>query len=59
MKIDVFTHVQLENYKETIYKDSDRFITDKNVQDKRPTLTDLDLRLQLIDKYEDYVQVLT
>ncbi|MBW2066246.1 MAG: amidohydrolase [Deltaproteobacteria bacterium] len=59
MKIDVFTHVQLQRYKKTIYGYADRFITDKNVQDRRPTLTDTDLRLQLIEKYEGYVQVLT
>jgi aminocarboxymuconate-semialdehyde decarboxylase len=59
MKIDVFTHVQLEKYKKAIYKYSDRFVSDKNVQDKRPTLTDQDMRLQLIDKYDDYVQVLS
>ena len=59
MKIDVFTHVQLEKYKKAIYKYSDRFVSDKNVQDKRPTLTDLNTRLNLIDKYDDYVQVIT
>ena len=55
MKIDVFTHVQLEKYKKAIYKYSDRFVTDKNVQDRRPTLTDQNMRLQLMEKYDDYV----
>ena len=59
MKIDVFTHVQLAKYKEAVYKYADRFMTDKKVQDKRPTLTDSDMRMAIIDKYEDYVQVLS
>ena len=59
MKIDVFTHVQLDKYKKAIYKYADRFVTDKNIQDKRPTLTDQKMRLRLIDKYGDYVQVLS
>lgn len=59
MKIDVFTHVQLAKYKEAIYKHSDRFVTDKKVQDRRPTLTDNNMRLDIIDKYDDYVQVLS
>ncbi|MFH1487658.1 MAG: amidohydrolase family protein, partial [Pseudomonadota bacterium] len=59
MKIDVFTHVQLAKYKEAVYKYSDRFVVDKNVQDKRLTLTDLNMRMEIIEKYEDYVQVLS
>ena len=59
MQIDVFSHVQLEKYKKAIYKYSDRFVTDKNIQDKRPTLTNQNMRLELIDKYADYVQVLS
>lgn len=59
MKIDVFTHVQLERYKKIIYKYSDRFITDRSVQERRLTLSDNELRLRLIDKYDEYVQVLT
>ena len=59
MKIDVFTHVQLKKYKEAIYKYASRFETDKKVQDKRPTLTDSDMRMDIVDKYEGYVQVLS
>jgi hypothetical protein len=40
MKIAVFTHVQPERYKKAIYRHLDKFMTDKNVQDKRLTLTD-------------------
>ena len=59
MKIDIFTHVQLERYKRALYKHSDKFVTEKNVQDRRPTLTDQEMRMRIIDKYEDYVQVLS
>lgn len=59
MKIDVFTHVQPEKYKEILYKYSDRFLADKRVQDRRPALTDHKMRLQIIDRHEDYVQVLS
>ena len=34
MKIDVFTHVQPERYRKAIYRHSDKFLTDKNVQDQ-------------------------
>jgi len=33
MKIDVFTHVQPERYGKAIYKQSDKFMTDKNAAD--------------------------
>ena len=59
MKIDVFTHVQPERYRKAIYKHSDKFLTDKNVQDRRPTLTDHSLRMKIIEKYDGYVQVLS
>jgi predicted TIM-barrel fold metal-dependent hydrolase len=59
MKIDVFTHVQPERYRKAIYGHSDKFLTDKNVQDRRPTLTDHSLRMKIIEKYEGYVQVLS
>ena len=59
MKIVLFCHVQPESYKKALYKHSDKFVTEKNVQDRRQALTDQELRMQIIDKYEDYVQVLS
>ena len=59
MKIDIFTHVQPERYKKVLFKHSDKFLSDKTVQDRRLTLTDQKLRRQVIDRYEDYVQVLS
>jgi predicted TIM-barrel fold metal-dependent hydrolase len=59
MKIDIFTHVQLERYKKALHKHADKFITEKNFQERRQALTDQELRMRIIDKYEDYVQVLS
>jgi aminocarboxymuconate-semialdehyde decarboxylase len=59
MKIDVFTHVQPEKYKAALYRFSNKFEADKKVQDNRPTLTDQKMRLDIIDKYDGYVQVLS
>lgn len=59
MKIDIFTHVQPERYKKALYRYSDKFVTDKKIQDKRPALTDHEVRLRILDEYEDMVQVLS
>lgn len=59
MKIDISTHVLPTRYKKALYKYSDKFVTERKVQDKRPALTDHELRLRIIDKYEDKVQVLS
>lgn len=59
MKIDVFTHVQLPRYKRALYKFVDRFPYLKGVQDKRPALTDIQVRLQKLEPYPDMTQVLT
>ena len=59
MKIDIFTHVMPEKYKERLYRYSNKFETEKNVQDKRPALTDHELRLKILEPYEDKVQVLS
>ena len=59
MKIDIFTHVMPEKYKQRIYRYADRFATEKAVQDKRPTLTDNDARLRKLDGHPDLVQILS
>lgn len=58
MKIDIFNHVMLPKYKEALYKHADRFPTEKAVQDKRPILTDYEGRLEKIEKYEGYKQII-
>jgi predicted TIM-barrel fold metal-dependent hydrolase len=59
MKIDMFTHVMLPRYKQALYKYSDKFLTEKAVQDKRPLLTDQEARLRKLDEFDDVVQVLS
>jgi aminocarboxymuconate-semialdehyde decarboxylase len=46
-------------YKEALYKYSDKFITERNVQDRRPTLTDHEKRLRILNEYEGVVQILS
>ena len=55
MKIDVFTHVQLERYKEAVYQYSDRCAVDKSVQDKRLTLTDLNMRMDITEEAKNKI----
>lgn len=59
MKIDIFTHVMPERYKQRLYKYADKFSTEKAVQDKRPVLTDYEARLGKLEPYEDLVQVVS
>ncbi len=59
MKIDIFTHVMPKKYKQALYKYADKFATEKAVQDRRPTLTDLELRSTKFEGYDDLVQVLS
>jgi aminocarboxymuconate-semialdehyde decarboxylase len=59
MKIDIYTHVMPSKYKNALYKYSDKFITEKNFMERRITLTDLNGRNRILDKYEDMVQVLS
>jgi predicted TIM-barrel fold metal-dependent hydrolase len=59
MKIDVFTHVMPPRYKEALYRYADRFLTEKNVQDKRPALTDEGFRQTRLEGYDDVLQVLS
>lgn len=59
MKIDAFTHVITEKYKEAFWKYSDKFKTERNFQENRPALTDQKLRMSIIESYEDVVQVLS
>jgi len=59
MKIDIFAHILTPKYKETFSK---KAISKSRVfayADAIPTLTDLDMRFKIMDKYEDLVQVLT
>lgn len=59
MKIDIFTHVMPERYKKAVYKYADKFPVEKAVQDKRPALTDQEMRMRILNKYPDIVEVLS
>lgn len=59
MRIDIFAHMQPERYKEALYQHSAEFETEKKVQDKRPTLTDQNARLKILDRYDGYAQVIS
>ena len=59
MKIDIYTHVMPEGYKKILYKYSDKFATEKAVQDRRPALTDHETRLRILDEFPDVVEVLS
>jgi len=59
MKIDIFTHVMPERYKKALYRHAEKFATEKKVQDKRPTLTDNEARLRILEEHEGLVQVLS
>ena len=58
MKIDVFAHILPLKYKEALVKKSKRVFTMK-IADACPTITDVNLRFRVMDKYPDYAQVLT
>ena len=58
MKIDIFCHVMLPQYKERFYRYADKFPTEKAVQDRRQVLTDNEARLEKMAPYEDMVQVI-
>jgi aminocarboxymuconate-semialdehyde decarboxylase len=59
MKIDIFTHVMLPHYKKELYRYSDKFLTEKAVQDRRPVLTDNESRLKMLAEFPDVTQVLS
>jgi len=59
MKIDVFTHVMLPKYRQALYRYSDRFPTERAVQDRRPVLTDVHARLGKLEPYPDMAQVIS
>jgi len=59
MKIDIFTHVMLPRYKQALYRYADKFATEKNVQDRRPLLTDNEGRLRKLEEFGDIAQVLS
>lgn len=56
MKIDVFAHLVPQKYSESVQRLS---LVNPDYIEKTGSLTDLDLRFRIMDKYEEYVQILT
>ncbi len=56
MKIDVFCHVVPSGFKEALRKLS---LSLPYYVERTGTLTDLDLRFRIMDKYCDYLQVIS
>jgi predicted TIM-barrel fold metal-dependent hydrolase len=59
MKIDVAAHIMPPKYKEALFNKAPSGFYASQYVDVVPTLFDLDLRFQIMDKFEDYMQVLT
>jgi len=59
LKIDIYSHVLPEKFKEAFLRSGTLAATRKERIDALPTLYDMDQRFRLMDKYEGYVQVLT
>jgi predicted TIM-barrel fold metal-dependent hydrolase len=59
MKIDVFPHIVPPKFKEALYKKLPAGFFGKGWIEAMPSLSDLDARFRVMDKFEDVVQVLT
>jgi aminocarboxymuconate-semialdehyde decarboxylase len=59
MKIDVFCHILPKRYKEELYKRAPSRFYSSKYADAVQSLSDLDARFRIMDRYEEYVQVLS
>ncbi|MDP6632355.1 MAG: amidohydrolase family protein [Dehalococcoidales bacterium] len=59
MKIDIFSHILPQRYKEALYEAAPPGFYLKDVIESLPTLFDLDHRFRIMDKFEGLMQVLT
>ena len=59
MKIDVFPHILPLKYKEALFDKAPPDFYGSSWVDATPSLYDLDIRFQIMDKFEDYAQILT
>lgn len=58
-KIDIFAHILPPKYRDAIFKQAPSGFPLRGVIEAIPTLSDLDHRFRIMDKYEGLVQVLT
>lgn len=56
MKIDIFNHIVPSKYGDAVNELS---LSQPDYIARTPSLTDLDVRFRIMDKYDDYCQVLT
>lgn len=59
MKIDIFPHILPTRYKEALKNKAAPGFYQQDIIDACPTISDLNMRFRVMDRYEDYVQVLT
>ena len=59
MKIDVFTHVLLPEYRKALTKHVDDFAAARPWLDTRPLLTDMEARHALFDSFPDFMEVIS
>src|SRR3990170_4760132 len=59
MKIDIFPHILPIKYIEAVNRTSSGEFYNKQVNEASPTLSDLETRFRILDKYADLLQVLT
>jgi len=59
LKIDIYTHILPVRYKEFLYKRTKGGFYLGDVNEATPTLWDLNARFNIMDRYEEYKQVIT
>jgi predicted TIM-barrel fold metal-dependent hydrolase len=59
MAIDIFPHVLPIKYKNRLYRDFDKFMSEKKIEEKRVTLANDEARLRILDAFEGVAQVLS
>ena len=59
MKIDAYTHVVPEKYKDRLYKTIPAQVPIRKIIDSLPTLHDMDHRFRIMDKFQNLKQVIT
>ncbi len=58
MKIDIYTHITTEAYGKAVAKHAPPSGLGKKMVEAQPTLWDLDARFRIMDRYDDYMQVI-
>ena len=59
MKIDIFSHILPPKFLDALSKKAPPGFYLEDLIRGTPTLSDLDIRFRVLDKYDDYVQILT